>query len=192
MWQSTFLPRDRITDIFFVSQLLLSVSKLGQHYSKINFCDIRATVFLQSYVIMPGGRLPETENKRIYQISGPKSGRGRFGNLGSGRLRESFWNSVWLRNKRIICKVVAYGRWLLTRSGPYERVDRIPLKAFTQASRSFTGETALVSFCQDKFNQHIYYLSLKSRVSPPLPIKSGWKYRKNGDVIPKFSHIVSN
>ena len=53
---------------------------------------------------MLGGRLPETKNKRMYQISGPKSGRGRFGNLGSGCLRESFWNSVWLRNKRIICK----------------------------------------------------------------------------------------
>ena len=39
---------------------------------------------------MPGGRLPETEKKRIYQISGPKRGRGHFGNLGSGRLRESF------------------------------------------------------------------------------------------------------
>ena len=84
-----FFPRDRITDIFSVSQLLYCVSKLGQHYSKINFCDIRATVFLQSYVIMPAGRLPETENKRIYQISGPKSGRGRFENLGSGRLRDS-------------------------------------------------------------------------------------------------------
>ena len=55
MWQSTFLHRDCITEIFFVSQLLQSVSKLGQHYSKINFCDIWATVFLQSYVIMPGG-----------------------------------------------------------------------------------------------------------------------------------------
>ena len=44
---------------------------------------------------MPGGRLPETENKRMYQISGPKlSGRGRLGNLGSGRLQESFLNSV--------------------------------------------------------------------------------------------------
>ena len=57
-----------------------------QHYSKINFCDFRARVFLQSYVIMPGGRLRETQNKRIYQISGPKSGCGRFGNVGSGRL----------------------------------------------------------------------------------------------------------
>ena len=94
---------------------------------KINFCDIWSTVFLQSYVIMPGGRLPETENKRICQISGPKSGRGRLRNLRSGRLRESFWNSVWLRNKRIICKVVAYGRWSLTRSGRYERVDCITL-----------------------------------------------------------------
>ena len=39
---------------------------------------------------MPGGRLAEAKNKRIYQISGPKSGRGRLRNLGSGRLRESF------------------------------------------------------------------------------------------------------
>ena len=56
----------------------------------MKFCDIRATVLLQSYVIMPGDRLPETENKRICQISGPKSGRGRLRNLRSGRLRESF------------------------------------------------------------------------------------------------------
>ena len=56
----------------------------------MNFCDIRATVLLQSYVVMPGGPLPETGNKRICQISGPKSGRGRLRNLRSGRLRESF------------------------------------------------------------------------------------------------------
>ena len=74
---------------------------------------------------MPGGRLPETENKRICQISGPKSGRGRLRNLRSGRLRESFWNSVCLRNKTIICKVVSYERWSLTRSGRYERIDCI-------------------------------------------------------------------
>ena len=57
----------------------------------MNFCDIRATILLQSYLIMPGGSLPETENKRISQISGPKSGRGRLRNLRSGRfIRESF------------------------------------------------------------------------------------------------------
>ena len=56
----------------------------------MNVCDVRATVWLQSYVIMPGGRLPEIENKRICQISGPKSGRGRLRNLRSGSLRESF------------------------------------------------------------------------------------------------------
>ena len=54
------------------------------------FCDIRAMVLLQSYVIMLGGRLPETENKRICQISGPKCGRCRLRNLRSGRLQESF------------------------------------------------------------------------------------------------------
>ena len=56
----------------------------------MNFCDIRATVWLQSYVIMPGGRISETENKRICHISGPKSGRGRLRNLRGGRLLESF------------------------------------------------------------------------------------------------------
>ena len=56
----------------------------------MNFCDIQATVLLQSYMIMPGGLLPETENKRICQISGPKSGHGHLTNLHSGRLRESF------------------------------------------------------------------------------------------------------
>ena len=76
------------------------------------------------------------------------------------------------------------------RSGPYERVDRIPLKAFTQASRSLTGETALVSFCQDKFKQHIYYLSLPEFPLPyPLSLDGSME---NGDVIPKFSHIVIN
>ena len=45
---------------------------------------------LDKKIDSPAGRLPETENKRIYQISGPKKGRGRFGNSGSCRLRESF------------------------------------------------------------------------------------------------------
>ena len=39
-----------------------------------NFCDIQAMVFLQSYMTMPGGRLWETENNRICQISGLRSG----------------------------------------------------------------------------------------------------------------------
>ena len=73
--------------------------------------------------ILLGGRLPETENKRICQIFGLKSGRGRLRNLSSGRLQESSWNSIWLRNKTVIYKVVAYGRWSLTRSGRKERVD---------------------------------------------------------------------
>ena len=88
----TFLPRDRTMYYrhLFCKSAAIICQQTWSALFKINFCDIRATVFLQSYVIMPGGRLPETENKRIYQISGPKSGRGRFGNLGSGRLRESF------------------------------------------------------------------------------------------------------
>ena len=54
---------------------------------------------------MLGGRLLETENKRKCEISGLKSGRGHLRNLSSGRLRESFRNSISLRNKTV---VVAY------------------------------------------------------------------------------------
>ena len=43
---------------------------------------------------MLGGRLPETENKRICQFSGLKSGRGPLRNLTGGRLQESSWNSI--------------------------------------------------------------------------------------------------
>ena len=64
-------------------------------------------IFLGLYVIVLGGRLLETENKRICQISGLKSCRGRLRNLYSDCLQESFWNSIWLRNKMVIYKVVA-------------------------------------------------------------------------------------
>ena len=47
-------------------------------------------IFFQSYVIMQGGRLRESENKRICRISDLKSGGGRLRNSSSGRLRESF------------------------------------------------------------------------------------------------------
>ena len=51
---------------------------------------MQATIFLQSYMIMPpSGRLWETENMRISQIPGLKSGRDRLRNISSGRLRES-------------------------------------------------------------------------------------------------------
>ena len=46
-------------------------------------------VFFQSYVIMPGGRLRESENK-ICRISDLKSGRGLLRNSSNGRLQESF------------------------------------------------------------------------------------------------------
>ena len=42
-------------------------------------------------MIILGGRLPETENKRKCQISNLKSGRGRLRNSSSSRLRESFF-----------------------------------------------------------------------------------------------------
>ena len=61
----------------------------------LNFCVIRAVVFLQSYVIMPVSSLRKTESKRICQISGLKSGRvTRLRNLSIGRLLESLINSI--------------------------------------------------------------------------------------------------
>ena len=51
-------------------------------------------IYKWSYVIMLGGRLPETENKRICVISGLKSGRGLLRNLSGGHLQETSWNSI--------------------------------------------------------------------------------------------------
>ena len=87
MLQSTFLPTDRITDICFVSQLLHSVSKLGQHYSLLQHSSNGFLTIMRDHARWS---LTGNKNKRIYQISGPKSGRDRLRNLGSGRLQESF------------------------------------------------------------------------------------------------------
>ena len=74
-------------------------------------------------MITLGSRLPETENKKICQISDLKRGRGRFRNSSGGRLRESSGNSNLterqngcLRSGRLR-EVVAYGRWSLTGRG---------------------------------------------------------------------------
>ena len=48
----------------FLQDIINFVSMLGQGYQKLFFCGI-TMVFLQSYVIMSGGHLWETENKRI-------------------------------------------------------------------------------------------------------------------------------
>ena len=123
-------------------------------------------------------------------ISGPKSGCGRFGNLGTvvvtyERVFETDWETKGLFVKRSLT-----GGGRLREVVAMRELTVLPLKAFTQASRSFTGETALVSFCQEKFKQHIYYLSLPEFPLPyPLSLDGSME---NGDVIPKFSHIVIN
>ena len=65
-----------------------------------------------------GGRLLATENKRICQISGLKSGRSRLRNLSSSRLREFL--KQYLTEKQnsylesgCLQEVVAYDKWLL-------------------------------------------------------------------------------
>ena len=52
----------------------------------------------------------------------PKNGHRHLKNLSSGRLRESFWNSIWLRNKTVICKVVAYEKRSLEESWLYKNL----------------------------------------------------------------------
>ena len=74
--------------------------------------------------IFLGGRLLETKNKRIHQISGQKSGRGCLRNLSSGRLRDNFWNSIWLKYKnylqsRHLWEVAAYKKCSLGESWLY-------------------------------------------------------------------------
>ena len=64
-------------------------------------------------MIMLGGRLPETENKTICQISDLKSGGGRFRNLSGSRLRESSGNR---ETKRLFTK------WSLTGGGRLREV----------------------------------------------------------------------
>ena len=83
-----------------------------------------------------------TGNRKQKNVSNfwPKKWSRSLWKLSSGRLRESFLNSVWLRNKSIICKVVAYGRWSLTRSGRYQRVDCIRWYfAYVKRERSMRG-----------------------------------------------------
>ena len=56
------------------------------------------------------------QKRWICRVSGLKSGRGRLINLSSGRLPERFFLiTIWLKNKTVIDKVVAYGRWSLAR-----------------------------------------------------------------------------
>ena len=59
-------------------------------------------------------------NKSFYccfkqDMSGLKSGHGCLRNLSSGRLSESVWNSIWLKNKTAIYKVVIVIREVVTR-----------------------------------------------------------------------------
>ena len=62
----------RFTSAIFliVSQLLKSVHTFGKDTSKnLNFCHIRVIILLQSYVIMPVGRLQGTEIKTEYLLA---------------------------------------------------------------------------------------------------------------------------
>ena len=73
---------------------------------------------------MLGGRLLKTENKQISWISGLKSACCQLRNVSSDCLQESFWTSIWLKNKTVIfvvdrVEVVDYEKWLLWESWLY-------------------------------------------------------------------------
>ena len=69
------------------------VSNLGQRDYKIEL--LWRSSILEGVVV--AYQKHKTKKKR--KISGLKSGRSRLRNLRSGRFRESFWNSIWVRNK---------------------------------------------------------------------------------------------
>ena len=68
------------------------VSNLGQRDYKIEL--LWRSSILEGVVVAY-----QKHKTKICQISGLKSGRSRLRNLRSGRFRESFWNSIWVRNK---------------------------------------------------------------------------------------------
>ena len=82
----------------------------GQLFATLIECELLFFSFSEAHSVLllllsfeysrgSGGRLPETKNKRICQISGLKSGHCRLRNLWSDRFRENVWNIVWVRNK---------------------------------------------------------------------------------------------
>ena len=95
------------TYIFFECKLLLSVIR-----PVISIIKDFVTIICDHV----GGSLSRNR-KQILNMSNWSQ------NLSSGCLHKSSWNSIWLRNMTVIYKVVTYGRWSLSRSGHYERVD---------------------------------------------------------------------
>ena len=59
----------------------------------MNFCDVEAVAVLQSYVIVPGSCLLETENITYWSLT------------------REFLKQCLTERKTVICKVVAYRRW---------------------------------------------------------------------------------
>ena len=99
------------------------------HFSKINFCDIRAMVFVT--IICDHVWWSLTGNRKQKNMSNfwPKSGHGRLRNLRSGLLWESIWNSVWLRNKTKQQQNSLFVKWSLTKGGHLREV--VPMRELT-------------------------------------------------------------
>ena len=98
---------------------------------------------------MLGGRLPETENKRICQISGLKSGRGRFRNLSGGRLRESSGNSIFF-----FFRTNTYTTYNTNILLTYIYIALLILTVFIEASKTNTYtayNTSIIIFCINNF-----------------------------------------
>ena len=123
MWQSTFLPRGHITDIFFVSQLS---ANLVSAIHKLFFVRFEQQFFYNHMWSCRVVTYRKQKTKEYIKFLAQKVVAVAL-EIKVVVTYETVFETVWLRNKRIICEVVSYGRWSLTRSGRYERVDCINL-----------------------------------------------------------------
>ena len=83
-----------------------------------------AVLYFSSFHIYFSAHVLDFLSSRLSAPGSPKMGR--WSSTGIIKKKNSHW-TVRLRNKRIICKVVTYRRWSLTRRGRHERVDCITL-----------------------------------------------------------------
>ena len=97
-----FLPSDRNTAIFFVSQLsarLVSAIKNWWNWTFVTFEEWFSYSHSWSCQMVAYGEQKTKYVKLLIEKVVEVVNK----NLISGRLRESFWNSIWMRNKMVMC-----------------------------------------------------------------------------------------
>lgn len=107
----------------FTSKIMLNML-CYMHFCTVNSLILNYPPWFTTKWSLMGGCHLWGKKRRKSQIFVSRRGCGYLRNSSSGWLQETFWSSIWLRNKMGIYKVVAYGRWLLTRNG-YGRNDCI-------------------------------------------------------------------